>query len=125
MTLKRLYVVAGLAVLIGLSGTSLSAASTEAKPAKTEPAQASTTADAAMPFTLEGTDLGRMLNRDISTLLIRKTRQGSSIRIDGGFRSVLVIQTDADGKAVVSCIATEKEAAAVFAAPRKKTVEEH
>ncbi len=77
---------------------------------------AAKTSDAVSP--IAGTDLARMLRRDL-TLPVRKAPNGM-LRLDanGGFRSVLVVHTGADGKPVISCIVSEKQAERIFARPR-------
>jgi hypothetical protein len=84
--------------------------------ASSQPAQVAAVA-ARSP--IEGTDLARMLRRDTSTLMLRKS-PGAGIFVDttDGFRSVLVVQLAADGKPVISCITSEKAAEQIFA-PRK------
>lgn len=68
-----------------------------------------------LPFQLEGTDLGRMLKRDTQNLVIRRDPRGATmLDIGGGFRNVLVMYTTPDGKHVISCIASEKQARAIF-----------
>lgn len=69
-----------------------------------------------LPFQLEGTDLGRMLKRDTQNLVVRGDRRGATmVDLAGGFRNVLVAYTGPDGKQVISCIATEEQARAIFA----------
>jgi hypothetical protein len=69
-----------------------------------------------LPFQLEGTDLGRMLKRDTQNLVIRRDPRGPTmLDVGGGFRNVLVMYTTPDGKQVISCIASEEQARAIFA----------
>jgi hypothetical protein len=69
----------------------------------------------AAPSSIEGTDLAKMLRRDTSSLLVRKTPAGAiSIDVDGVFRDVLVAQIGADGKPLIHCISSEKDAEKIF-----------
>ncbi len=60
---------------------------------------------------LAQTDLGRMLRRDAASLVTR-TLPGGAVALDmgDGYRNVLVAQVAPGGEAVVSCIASEKQA---------------
>ena len=76
------------------------------------------------PSSIAGTDLARMLRRDTHNLMMRKSPRGAmTVDIDGGFQSVLIVQIGHDGKPVISCIASEKEAERIFA-PKKETARE-
>ena len=71
---------------------------------------------------IAGTDLARMLRRDL-TLPVRKASNGMlQVDVSGGFRSVLVVQIGDDGKPIISCIVSEKQAERIFAGPRTPEV---
>jgi hypothetical protein len=98
-----------------------------AKSSENEPARANehpAIGDQGRPFTLEGTDLGRMLNRDASSVSIMRLRGGvMKLDVGDGFRSVLVVQITPEGKTEISCIMSEKAAERIFASQRNKTPE--
>jgi hypothetical protein len=72
-------------------------------------------AASAKAFTIEGTDLGRMLHRDANAFPVRNRDGSMKLDLQGGYRNVLVVRITPDGKPEVSCIATEQQAQAVFA----------
>ena len=105
--------------IVAIAATALLAAPMFAQSAKTDAA-----AQPAQESPIAGTDLARMLRRDTQNLLLRKTVRGEmQIDVDGGFRSVLIAQIGPDGKARISCIASEREAEKLFA-PRKEAPRE-
>ncbi len=134
---QHVFLLAGISSLL-IAGTSALASNGEAKgeaPKAAVSANATVaTADQAAPpdvvaapdpvtpFTLEGTDLGRMLNRDATNVSVMRLR-GGAMRLDvgGGFRSVLVVRITPEGKAETSCIMSEKAAERIFAPQRNKT----
>lgn len=69
----------------------------------------------ATPFTLEGTDLGRMLHRDENALPTRNRDGSMKLDLQGGYRNVLVVRIMPDGKPEISCVATEEQAKAALA----------
>lgn len=76
------------------------------------------------PSPIAGTDLARMLRRDTHNLMMRKSPRGAmTVDVDGGFQSVLIVQIGQDGKPVISCIASEKEAERIFAAKKETSRE--
>lgn len=121
---RRTFVVSLLAV--ALFCVPLLAASKKSASEAPKDASSQTTAspDQPSPSPLEGTDLGRMLKRDTSNLLMRRARDGAMmVDLAGGFRSVLVVQISEEGKPVISCIVSEKQAEAIFV-PRKNAPKE-
>ncbi len=95
-----------------------SVASNEAQAVNTAGDQRGVLPDEGVPSRFEGTDLGRMLKRDVTLLKIDEMRSGAKmLDLAGGFRSVLVIHADAEGNPVMSCIVSEKEAERLLGPP--------
>lgn len=94
------------------------------QPAPVESPASAADPAAAAPFTLEGTDLGRMLRRDAGAVSIMRIHGGAmSMDVHGGFRSVMVVQITPEGQAQTSCIISEKAAERIFARPAGKAPE--
>jgi hypothetical protein len=104
-------------------------ATEKAPPAASHDATAESRAAAparGVPLRFEDTDLARMINHDATRLTVRKAADGTMmLDLAGGFRSVLVMTIDADGKQVVSCISSEKQARKMFEPAQPNAPKEH
>ena len=117
LSARRLILSALLAIAVAIPS-----AATE-KPEAKEEMQAADTAAAVETVSLEGTDLARMLRRDAKVERLPTRFAGERLDVGGGYRSVLVVAVDAEGKPVMSCVANVKAAKKALAEPRPRVRE--
>jgi hypothetical protein len=71
---------------------------------------------------IAGTSLERRLKRDASVYTLRRGPGGIvRLNLGEGFRHAIVMYTGPDGKSVVGCISSEKEAEAIFGPKQQET----
>ncbi|MEA2163629.1 MAG: hypothetical protein QOK37_1756 [Thermoanaerobaculia bacterium] len=130
MTARRWFVLLFVTLFLGSMTVSGSPAAARQKKSAKTPRELAASQPVGIPTPEAGgqdlsqTDLGRMLKRESANLSIQRAPDGATVLdLEDGFRSVMVVQIKG-GAPVVSCIATEKEAAAIFApvAPKPTAV---
>jgi hypothetical protein len=120
MTSRRWFVLLFVMLLLGSMTASGAAATAKQKKSGKPPRELAAAQPVGSPAPgaeggdLSQTDLGRMLKRESANLSVQRARDGATLLdIGDGFRSVMVAHVE-NGAMVVSCIASEKEAKAIF-----------